>query len=96
MPILNKCDLFILSSSNEGLPVVFFEADCLNKPILSTDIDGPHEFLTEYKGGLLVEESTEALYQGMLAFDKGVIRTLKIDMRKYNEKCIKEFEQLFE
>lgn len=96
MPILRKCDLFILSSSNEGLPVVFFEADCLHKPILSTDIDGPHEFLNEYKGGMLVEESAEALYQGMLAFDQGLIKPLNIDMKKYNEQCIQEFESLFD
>ena len=96
MPILRKCDLFILSSSNEGLPVVFFEADCLHKPILSTDIDGPHEFLNEFKGGMLVEESVEALYQGMLAFDQGLIKPLNIDMKKYNEQCIQEFESLFD
>jgi CDP-glycerol glycerophosphotransferase len=95
MPILKQCDLFILSSSNEGLPVVFFEADCLHKPILSTDIDGPHELLNKYKGGLLVEESAEALYQGMLAFDKGLVKPLDIDMEKYNEQCIREFEHLF-
>lgn len=94
--ILNKCDLFILSSSHEGLPVVFFEADCLHKPILSTDIDGPHEFLNEYKGGMLVEESVEALYHGMLAFDQGLIKPLNIDMKKYNEQCIQEFESLFD
>lgn len=95
MPILKKCDLFVLSSSNEGLPVVFLEADCLHIPILSTDIDGPHEFLNEYKGGMLVEESAEALYQGMLAFDKGLIKPLNINMKKYNEQCIQEFEELF-
>lgn len=94
--IMKQCDLFILSSSHEGLPVVFFEADCLHKPILSTDIDGPHEFLNEYKGGMLVEESAEALYKGMLAFDQGLIKPLNIDMKKYNEQCILEFEQLFD
>lgn len=93
--ILKKCDLFILSSSKEGLPVVFFEADCMGIPILSTDIDGPHEFLTEHKGGLLVREDTEALYKGMLEYKKGNIQTLNIDPKKYNEKCIAEFEQLF-
>lgn len=96
MPILKKCNLFILSSSNEGLPVVFLEADCLGIPILSTDIDGPHELLNEYKGGLLVEETAEAIYKGMLEYDKGNIKTLNIDMKLYNQKSLKEFEKLFE
>ena len=94
--VLKKCSLFILSSSQEGLPVVFFEADCVGVPILSTDIDGPHEFLKEYGAGLLVEESADALYQGMLEFDKGNIKTLCIDMNKYNSRCVEEFEKLFE
>lgn len=93
--ILKKCDLFILSSSKEGLPVVFFEADCMRIPILSTDIGGPHEFLNEYKGGMLVKESTEALYEGMLEYKKGNIRILDINPQKYNEQCIAEFESLF-
>ncbi len=95
MAILNKCDLFVLSSSNEGLPVVFYEADCLHKPILSTDIDGPHEFLQQYQGGLLVEQSAEALYEGMKAFDRGEIKLLNIDFKQYNQQCIAEFEELF-
>ena len=64
-------------------------------PILSTDIGGPHEFLNEYKGGMLVKESTEALYEGMLEYKKGNIRILDINPQKYNEQCIAEFESLF-
>lgn len=95
-PIMRRCDLFVLSSSHEGLPVVFFEADCLGLPILSTDIEGPHDFLQKYHGGLLVEESAEALYKGMLQFDKGNIKLLNIDMTKYNNQCVEEFENLFD
>ncbi|MST56361.1 glycosyltransferase [Pyramidobacter sp. SM-530-WT-4B] len=94
--ILKRCNLFVLSSSHEGLPVVFFEADCLGVPILSTNIDGPREILTQYQGGLLVEESAEALYRGMLEFDAGNIMPLNINMQEYNQRCIDEFEALFE
>lgn len=96
LSIMAQCDLFVMASSHEGLPVVFFEADAVGLPILSTDIDGAHEFLSEYPGGLLVEESVEGLYQGMLAFDEGNIKPLHIDMRKYNEQCIAELKQLFQ
>lgn len=93
--IMKQCDLFVLSSSHEGLPVVFFEADCLGLPILSTDIDGPHEFLEKYGGGLLVPETPEALCEGMLEFDKGNIKPLNIDMVKFNDQCVAEFESIF-
>ncbi len=96
MPILKECDLFILSSSYEGLPVVLFEAECLGIPILSTNIEGPRELLETYGGGLLVEESVEELYEGMKAFDRGEIRPLNIDLGEYNQQCIAEFESLFE
>ena len=78
------------------MPVVFFEADCLGKPILSTALDGPRELFGTYGGGLLVNQSVEALYEGMLEFDKGNIKPLNIDMEAYNQKCIAEFESLFD
>ncbi len=94
--ILKQCNLFILPSSHEGLPVVFFEADCFSLPILSTNIDGSRELLTTYGGGLLVEQSVEAIYEGMLEFDKGNIKPLNIDMDIYNNKCLAEFDALFD
>lgn len=93
--ILRQCDLFVLSSDYEGLPVVFFEADCVKVPILSTNIDGPTDFLKEYDGGLLVDCTAQALYEGMLEFDKGNIKLLNIDFEKYNEKCVDEFKGIF-
>lgn len=94
MPILKKCDVFILSSSHEGLPVVLFEADCLHKPIISTDIAGPHELLITYKGGKLVEKTVYGLYNGLLSYDDGNIPLLNIDMNKFNQKCLSEFEAI--
>ena len=93
--ILAQCDLFILSSSYEGRPVVFMEADCLGIPILSTDITGPREFFNSYNGGLLVKENAVSLYEGMLAADEGKIRLLNIDFPEYNKECVRQFEQLF-
>lgn len=93
--VLKRCDLFILSSSYEGVPVVFMEADCLGLPILSTDIDGSREFLNYYNGGLLVEENAEALCKGMLSFDAGEIKPLQIDFSEYNKECARQFEVVF-
>lgn len=95
--ILKKCDLFILSSNYEAQPVVFLEAAALNIPILSTNIKAADEFFSKYSnsGGLLVGESVEDLYLGMEAFYDGKIKPLDINLEKYNEKCISDFESLF-
>lgn len=95
MPILKRCDVFILSSSHEGLPIVLFEADCLHKPIISTNIEGPRELLSSYCGGYLADETATGLYQGMLAYDQGEVDVLNIDMNAFNEKCVREFESIF-
>lgn len=96
IPILSKCHLFVLSSQYEGLPVVFFEANCVGVPILSTDIDGAREFMKNTEGGLLVKNSVEGLYNGMKTFAKGQIKHFPLDMKKYNKKCIDEFSKILE
>ncbi len=53
-PIINQADLFILSSSYEGLPNVLLESLVLKKFIISSDCrTGPREILLNGKGGLL-------------------------------------------
>lgn len=94
LPILNKCDLFVLSSSFEGMPITIKEAAALNLPVVCTDIPGPHTFMNQYNG-YLVEQTSEALYQGMLDFEAGKIDPLRIDFDLYNEKAVNEFESLF-
>lgn len=66
-PLLSACDCFVLSSDIEGQPITILEALTLNKPIIATDISGPHDML---KGGegMLVPVSADALSQAMITF----------------------------
>jgi len=66
-PILRCSDCFVLSSNHEGQPMVLLEAMVLGKPIIATDIDGNRGVLKDGYG-LLVENSSEGLAGGMLAF----------------------------
>lgn len=93
MPILKKCDLFLLSSLYEGLGLVLLEADTLGIPVISTDVVGPRGFMKEH-GGMLVPASPEGLLAGMRAFDRGEVRVLQVDYEKYNQKAVKEFLSL--
>lgn len=45
--IVAKSDVFVLSSSYEGLPMSIMEALILHKPVVSTSITGPKEFLEQ-------------------------------------------------
>lgn len=94
--ILNKSDVFVLSSHYEGLPMVIMEALILEKPVISTSIPGPKEFL-EQGYGYLVEDSVEGLVQGMNEYKNTKLKGLKpFDYVEFNEKALQEFNALFE
>lgn len=93
MPILKKCDLFILSSIYEGLGLVMLEADSLGIPVFSTDVHGPSNFLKEH-GGYLVEDSTEGILQGMYDYAEGKIKPMNIDYVKRNAQIRKQLEEI--
>lgn len=93
MPILKKCDLFILSSIYEGLGLVMLEADSLGVPMFSTDVHGPSNFLKEF-GGYLVEDSTEGILQGMNDFVDGKIKVMNVDYKKRNDHIRAQLEEI--
>ncbi len=95
-PVLTRCSAFVLSSYYEGLPVTIMEALVLGKTVISTDIVGPRAFLS--KGyGHLVEESAEAISEGMCKFIEGTLPETKFfDAQEFNDNAIAEFEAIFE
>lgn len=93
-PILKKCDYFVLSSYYEGFGLVLAEADLLGKPVISTDILGPRDFIVE-NGGTLVENSEEGLCQGLRLLREGKVCPMEVDYTTYNQEAIREFEALF-
>lgn len=91
--ILNKCDYFVLSSHYEGFGIVIAEADILEKPVISTDVIGPREFMKQ-NGGTLVENNEQGLYSGMKKMLKDEVKCMNVDYKKYNENAIKEFYKI--
>lgn len=95
-PILAKCDCFVLSSHYEGLPMTIMEALILDKKVVSTNIPGPSEFLSEGYG-YLVEDSEDGILQGMNEFKATGLKELaKFDAEAFNQNALKEFEAIFE
>lgn len=94
-PILNRCDLFILSSFYEALGLVLLEADTCGVPCFSTDVRGPRGFMKEHNG-MLVENSEEGILKGMNDFMEGKIKPMNFDAEKYNQKVKEQYEKIFE
>lgn len=57
---MNACDIFVMSSLNEGWPTVISEALACGKPVVATKVGGIPEIITHEKLGLLVEPNNPA------------------------------------
>lgn len=94
-PILNGCDAFVLSSRYEGLPMTIMEALILGKPVVSTDIPGPSEFLRSNGCGFIVDDSESGVLDGFNAYYDGRLDSLnKFDAEAFNQNAIDEFYSL--
>ena len=82
-PIIKAMDLFVFSSDHEGQGLAVIEALILNKPVISTDIPGPHSILKPGYG-LLVENSVPGLVGGMTKHIKKPIEYKRFCGLEYN------------
>ncbi len=63
---MNACDLFVLPSLNEGLPVVLCEALACGKPIVATKVAGTPELINKDVGYLVEPKNVEDLEKKIL------------------------------
>lgn len=60
--VLSACDLVLLTSYHEAIPLVLIEAHLAGKPAVSTNVGGVSEVVINKETGFLGEESTLAEY----------------------------------
>lgn len=77
-PYMKKADILFNTSESEGYPLTLCEALCLGLPIVATNITGSNEILMNSKAGILVEEDTVSLYDGLKQM---------IENKSLREKC---------
>ena len=63
--ILSKTHVLLLASKSEGLPMCVIEAQSMGIPVLSTDVGGVSEIITNGVNGFLLERSIEAFSEKM-------------------------------
>ena len=86
-PYVKMSDCFVLSSEFEGFGIAVKEALILKKLVLSTKVTGVEEMLENSKYGVLVDNSTPALEQGMKNILEGNINIQEIQSNLQNFDC---------
>lgn len=86
---LNNADVFLLSSDYEALPLALLEAMAAGLPIISTDVGGVRDIVTD-NGVLIAPRDTSALVQAMekLYLD----RELRLEMAGASRKNVRAYD----
>ena len=71
--LLNAADGYVMSSSNEALPLVIQEAATTSLPIVATDIAGLKEVVIDNKTGFLVKSNDK------ISLSNGMLKLMKLD-----------------
>lgn len=97
--LLNS-DIFILPSTDEGLPMAIIEAMRAGLPIISTPVGGIPEMLTDGYNGVMMEPNAEALVNILKSIDKydwkkmGKNARSLFDNKFSGQKMIEEYAKL--
>lgn len=67
--LFNKCDIFILPSYTEGLPISILEAQSYGLFTVATNVGGIPEIVNESNGILFAPQDKEALYKIIMKLD---------------------------
>ena len=95
MEFLSKCNYFVLPSHYEGFGLVLAEADIVNVPVISTNLDGPRKFMDQNKG-VLVENSEDGILDGMKMLLNNKVKVMHVDYKNYNAEALNEFYKLLD
>jgi glycosyltransferase involved in cell wall biosynthesis len=89
--IMNKVDVLILLSSQEGLPMSIIEAMSIGLPVVATSVGGISEAVVDGKTGLLIERQSQSLVTVL----KKLIADRKI-LARFSEEARNTFYSKFE
>lgn len=65
-PYIKEADAFLLSSRDEAFSLVVGESLIIGTPVIATDCSGVREWLNDGEYGMVLKNSTEGIYEGMM------------------------------
>lgn len=83
------CDVFILLSDYEGMPMSILEALAYSKPVVASHVGGISEAL-DGTNGFVVANTSEAFKEKIIAFENGTL-----DYNTFSKAARKSFEENF-
>ncbi|MBR3126932.1 MAG: glycosyltransferase, partial [Solobacterium sp.] len=97
--LMAACDLFVLSSLYEGFATVISESLIASTPVLTTDVSGCREQITDPDYGWVVENSQEALTAGLINAlkDPQRLKEMKKSLQTYeypNDEILQSFMEV--
>lgn len=103
--VLYDCDVFVLASYSEGMPICVLEAMASGKPVVTTDVGGIKDFFEDGKMGLKINvkdsEDLEQKFEALLSNPElmqriGKYNTIYAKKRFSAEQVAKRLEQIYE
>ena len=91
LQILKSCDVFILTSKQEGMPNVLIEAMALKIPVVSTNVDGISEVIIDGENGLVVDSNDS----NNMIKKINILLSNKFLIKKITTKAYKDAKELF-
>ena len=88
--IMAECDCFVISSNYEGQPMVVLEARTLDLPVISTRFPSVAGSVPE-GAGVVVEQTDDALVEGMERFLAHQVPSKRLDWDAYNADAMQQF-----
>ena len=76
---VKDADLYVCTSLTEGYSTSVIESIFLGVPVLTTNVSGMKEIIGNTDSGIIVENSTEGLYQGLYSIlsNEGMLKNMK-------------------
>ena len=92
-PILKQCDIGILTSKSEGLPIALLEYGLANLPVLTTDVGECGNVIGNKNNGIVVNSQDEkAIYKGIKFYIENENKRKEM-ADSFTEKVLSEFSQ---
>lgn len=103
--VLNQASMVLMPSRYEGLPLVALEAARMQRPIISSDVDGLPELVRDQESGLVLAENNERelakailylLQNPAQAIRMGMAAAQRLEERFGFDQCVSAYERLYQ